>query len=181
VLELAGVPVPQLRSSTNLQLLDLAGRRVNPLRSDDAKAQVFLFTRTDCPIANRYAPEVRRLEEKFAPSGVTFWLVYPDPDESVESIKKHLNAYQYDLGVLRDTSHSFVKMTGVRVTPEAVVFASGGKMIYRGRIDDRYVAFGKMRPQPTIHDLEIALEALLKGNPLRMKTTQAIGCFISEL
>src|SRR5512134_2888472 len=44
---------------------DLEGRAVSPL-DDDVAATVLLFTRTDCPISNRYAPEVRRLHDRFA-------------------------------------------------------------------------------------------------------------------
>jgi AhpC/TSA family protein len=168
-------------SSAQLQLFDLAGREVEPLRATDAKATVFIFIRSDCPISNRYAPEVRRLDKKFASSGVAFWLVYPDSDESVETIRQHLKEYDYHLNVLRDRQHTLVKMTGVRVTPEAAVFLPGGRMVYHGRIDDRYVAFGKARPAPTTHDLEQTLEAILAGKPVRVRTTRAIGCFISDL
>ena len=168
-------------SSTQLQLLDLMGRRVEPLQATDAKTTVFVFIRTDCPISNRYAPEIRQLYERFASSSVTFWLVYPDPDESVETIRQHLKEYEYHLGVLRDPQHTLVKLAGVRVTPEAVVFVPGRRMVYRGRIDDRYVAFGKTRPGPTTHDLEQVLEAILEGRPITAKTTTAIGCFISDL
>lgn len=170
--------------SEQLQLLDLTGRQVQPLDATDAKATVFLFIRTDCPISNRYAPEVRRLYDKFASRGVAFWLVYLDGDESVETIRKHLKEYEYHLGVLRDPWHTLVKMTGVQVTPETAVFVpqeAGHRMVYRGRIDDRYVAFGKTRPAPTAHDLEQLLEAILRGRPVPSRTTPAIGCFISDL
>ena len=40
---------------------------------------VLLFIRTDCPISNRYAPDLERLYERFAPQGVEFRLVYPEP------------------------------------------------------------------------------------------------------
>jgi peroxiredoxin len=167
-------------SSAQLRLLDLTGQPVEPLKATQAKAVVFLFTRTDCPISNRYAPEVRRLHEKFAAGGVTFWLVYPDPDESVEMIRQHIKEYEYHLGVLRDPQHALVKVTGVRVTPEVAVFVSG-QIVYRGRIDNRYVAFGKTRPAPTTHDLEAILEAILKGKPVANTNTTAIGCFIPDL
>lgn len=167
-------------SSVQLRLLDLNGQPVDPFQAGSAKAVVFLFVRTDCPISNRYAPEVRRLHEKFAGGGATFWLVYPDPDESVEMIRQHVKAYRYHLGVLRDPEHGLVRATGVRVTPEAAVFV-GGRIVYRGRIDDRFVALGKARPAPTTHDLEMALEAILTGKPVATETTPAIGCFIPEL
>jgi len=166
--------------SSQLRLLDLSGQSVDPLQSINAKAVVVLFIRTDCPISNRYAPEVRRLYEKFSASDVAFWLVYPDPDESVEMIRQHIKEYEYHLGALRDPSHALVKLAGVRVTPEAAVFVSG-RMVYRGRIDNRFVAFGRARPAPTTHDLERVLEAILKGKTVANETTTAIGCFIPDL
>jgi len=172
------------RPSRQARIADLTGREVDPLRATDAKAIVLLFIRTDCPISNRYAPEVRRLQDKFAPKGVTFWLVYPDPSESVEVISQHIKEYRYSLDALRDTQHALVRTTGVQVTPEAAVFVperGGPRMVYRGRIDDRYVAFGKERPAPSTHDLERVLDSILKGEPITIKTTLAIGCFISDL
>ena len=166
--------------AASLRLTDLNDKPVEPLRAGTAKAVVFIFTRTDCPISNRYAPEVRRLYERFAASGITFYLVYADPDESVGGIRRHLNEYGYRLGVLRDRHHELVKLTGVRVTPEAAVFVSE-RMVYRGRIDDRYVAFGRVRPAPTTHDLEAALAAILEGKSVAQPTTTAIGCFIPDL
>ena len=53
---------------------DLAGQPVDPLANQHARAIVFVFLSADCPISNRYAPELRRLQEKFAPLGVRFWL-----------------------------------------------------------------------------------------------------------
>ncbi len=171
----------QAGSATQLSLLDLTGRAVDPLKATNAKAIVFLFTRIDCPISNRYAPEIRRLHRRFASRGVTFWLIYPDPDESVGMITRHIKEYRYRLGVLRDPRHALVKMAGVQVTPEAAVFVQGGRIVYRGRIDDRYVAFGKTRPAPTTHDLERVLEAIFEEKPVTSKTTAAIGCFIPDL
>ena len=165
----------------DLRLPDLDGRQVEPLLAKDAKAIVFIFIRTDCPLSNRYAPEVRRLDNKFAKSGVRFWLVYPDSDESGEIIRNHIKEYQYRLSALRDPEHKLVKMTGAQVTPEAAVFSPSGRMIYRGRIDDRYVALGKARPAPTTRDLEQVLEAILEGRQITNKTTAAIGCFIPDL
>jgi len=163
------------------QVVDLNGRRVEPLKVSPARALVLIFTRTDCPISNRYAPELKKLHEKFVASGVKFQLVYPGPDESVESIRRHIRDYEYWPDVLRDPRHELVKLTGVRVTPEVAVFVPDGsvfRMVYRGRIDDRYVAFGKMRPAPATRDLEQVLEAISKGRSVTKRTTTAIGCFI---
>lgn len=163
-----------------LHLLDGDNNPVDPLRVE-AKATVFFFIRSDCPISNRYAPEIARLNEKFAPQSIKFWLVYPDADETITTIRQHLNAYAYTLQALRDPGHQLVKLARVRVTPEVAVFVNGKRIVYRGRIDDRFAALGKMRAAPTTHDLEDILQAIVTGKPIKPRSTAAVGCFISDL
>ena len=169
---------------SGLSLPDLEGKSVRPLAETGVKAVIFIFARSDCPISNRYAPEIRRLSLSFKPENVRFWLVYPGANEPVKSIRQHIREYDYGCEALRDPRHELVKLTGASVTPEAAVFISqrtGVKMIYRGRIDDQYAAAGKHRPGPTVHDLEDALNAIVKGSTLKFKTTVATGCYISDL
>ena len=119
--------------------------------------------------------------EKFSSQGVQFYLVYPDPDESPQMIEKHLKEYAYPFAGLRDPKHELVKMGEAKITPEAAVFDSGGKLLYHGRIDDRYVDFGKMRAAATQKDLETALEAILAGKAAPAAGGPAVGCFIADL
>ncbi len=166
---------------TSVDVRNLKGEKVNPLAPKDAVVNLFLFTRSDCPISNRYAPRVRSLHSRFAPRNVAFWLVYSDPDESVEVIQEHIREYEYPGEILLDREHELVRLTGVQVTPEVAVFNAAGEMVYRGRIDDQYVDFGEFRAAPTQHDLEEALEATLQGRSVADSRTAAVGCFIADL
>jgi hypothetical protein len=141
---------------------------------------VLVFTTTDCPISNRYAPEIQRLAQRFA-GKVTFKLVYPVPSDTEAVIRDHVSKFGYMLAWQRDDKQLLVRQTGVSVTPEVAILDAAGKQIYRGRIDDRYIAFGKDRPQPTVRDLERSLDAIVAGKPVPVAQTQAIGCFISDL
>jgi AhpC/TSA family protein len=165
------------------RVTDLDGRRLDALPVGPGPT-VLVFTATECPISNRYAPELRRLRERFAGRGVTFRLVYADPAERVDAIRRHLRAFGYGEDALRDPAHELVRLTGATVTPEAAVFvaeASGPRLAYRGRIDDRAVDFGRTRPAPRVRDLEQVLEALVSGQAVPTRTTTATGCFIPEL
>ena len=161
-------------------VVDLSGRVVDPLDSA-APIVLLIFTRTDCPISNRYAPEVRRLTEKFDDRGVDIWLVYPDPDTAVPQIHEHLREYGYTCAALRDPEHELVERAAATITPEAAVYGPRRKLVYRGRIDDRYADFGKARAAATRHDLEDAIEAALAGEPIAAPRTKAVGCFIVDL
>lgn len=170
-------------------VLDLQGRAVDPetLARQAGTASVFLFTRIDCPISNRYAPEVQRLAATFAADGVRFYLVYPNPNATAPDIRAHLADYGYDsaggdgLMALRDPRQALASATGVAVTPEAAVLDTGGRLVYRGRIDDRWVAFGQVRAKPIRRDLQEVLSALVAGDPVEPRTTRAVGCFIEDL
>lgn len=164
-----------------LGLIDLAGRRVAPFEGSDRQATVFLFLKTDCPISNRYAPEIQRLERVYGAQGVVIWLVYPDNDTSAEAIVGHVNEYRLPNRIARDPQHQAVRMSGATVTPEAALFSTDRKLVYRGRIDNRYVDFGKTRPEPTRYDLEEAIKALLDGRPIEQARTKAVGCCIPDL
>jgi len=142
---------------------------------------VFLFLRSDCPISNRYAPEIRRIHERFAKDGAVFWLVYPDPSEPLYVIRTHVEEYDYPGKPVRDPRHDLVRRARATVTPEAAVFDREGQLVYLGRIDDRFVDFGKTRAQATSHDLADALEATLAGRPVPTSRTRAIGCLIPDL
>lgn len=168
-------------SAQQILLPDLDNRLVDPLHVRvGARATVLLFTSSDCPISNRYAPEVRRLYEKFTSAGAVFWLIYPNPADSPNAIRDHVKTYGYPMSALRDAKHALVNLIKVSVTPEAAVLDARGRIVYRGRIDDRYVDVSRQRPAPTRHDLEDALSATLAGKPVAQATTQAVGCFIAD-
>ncbi|MDH3590645.1 MAG: peroxiredoxin, partial [Planctomycetota bacterium] len=110
-----------------------------------------------------------------------FRFVYVDPDESAETIRKHRRDFSLPAEAWIDRKHALVEWTGASITPEAAVVDDTGTLRYRGRIDDWYVDFGKARREPSVHDLEIALQARLRGETSELTTTKAVGCFIMDL
>src|SRR5262245_50952697 len=52
-------------------------------------AIVLLFVRSDCPISNRYAPEIQRLYQRYSSRGFEFRLVYPEPGLTRSAMEKH--------------------------------------------------------------------------------------------
>jgi hypothetical protein len=165
----------------DIHVRDLDGNLVDPFARGNHAAYVFVFVRPDCPISNRYAPELARLSGRFGSRGVTFALVYPGDQTDADAIRAHMREYSYPFAAFRDPDLSFADAVGATVTPEAAVFDARGMLRYLGRIDDRYISAGQMRPATTRHDLVDALEAILAGRPVPAERTQAIGCLIDDL
>jgi thiol-disulfide isomerase/thioredoxin len=160
---------------------DAHGAVHRPLEAQGSKAIVMIFVAHDCPISNAYAPEVNRLHRTYAAQGIRFYMVYVDPKLTAAAAKKHAHDFGYKSTVLLDTRKALAKATGATVTPEAVVVLPGGKLLYRGRINDKHVAYGKTRRTATKQDLRDAIDLVLTGKlPKQPIITTAIGCFIPE-
>jgi len=161
-------------------VVDLAGKPRDPFTSP-ARARVFIFVRTDCPITNRYAPEIARLEHQFLKGDAEFWLVYPDPEVTPQQIRTHIAEYGFQGQPLRDPHHELVKRAHAVTAPEAAVFDGQGRLVYHGRIDDLWVEPGKARPMARTHDLEDAIGAVVEGRAVEHPETRAIGCSLADV
>ena len=157
-----------------------ASANLDPFHSP-ASARVFIFARTDCPLIDRYAPELRRIAAEFQSRGVAFWLVYPGRSASPSAIAAHAKEYSLPGTVIADPDTELVRRAHARVAPEAAVFDRKGQLVYHGRIDNRWVDFGKARPAATVHDLETAIADVLGGRPVPEAATRAVGCSLADL
>jgi hypothetical protein len=150
------------------------------LPAPEAKATVVLFTAVDCPIANRFAPEVSRIASDFGKQGFAFLRVYVDKTVPLADVIKHGDEFKLDFPATRDDSHALVKALGATVTPEAAVVGADGTLLYRGRINDLWLEHGRARDGEYRHDLRIALEEISAGKPVTLPFTAAIGCGIPD-
>ena len=174
-------PASVISATSELRLLDLDNKPVDPFQtSPGTKAFAFLFVSVECPVSNRYAPEIRRMSDAFTARGVAFRLVYPNPAENPEAIRAHVKDFSLPGGVLRDPKQALVAFTKATITPEAALYNASMQRVYLGRIDDRYVNIGLERPAATRHDLQDALAAVLSGARISEPTTQAVGCYIAD-
>jgi hypothetical protein len=178
----AGVVVTLLLTAVLGQpaTFDQSGTAVDTFASP-ARARVFVFARTDCPLTHRYAPELQRIWREFRGRGVELWMVYPDPAETVQGIAGDFAAYGFPGKALRDPRHELVARARATVAPEAAVFDRAGKLLYHGRIDDQWVDFGQARPAARVHDLEDAITAVLGGGVVAQAETRAVGCSLADV
>ena len=82
---LAGCASAPLEKSPNadLMLLGLDGKLHGPLELQGESVHVVVFISHDCPIANSYAPTLKRLMARYQSRPVVFYLVHVDPDLDV--------------------------------------------------------------------------------------------------
>ncbi len=149
--------------------------------SPDAAATIMFYVTNDCPISNKFLPEIGRICRDFSEDGVRCFMAYVDPTMTPEMIRSHQEEYSASLPAILDEQHELVKMAGATVTPESAVFDQNGDLVYLGRVDNFYAELGKPRRFATKHDLRDALTEVLAGKEVSEPRTKAVGCFIPSL
>jgi hypothetical protein len=159
------------------------GKPVTQFAAENTRFIATIFIATDCPISNRYLPLLARLSRQFDPRGVLFWLVYPNPGDTLAAARAHRSQFfpVAPLAQLVAPDPRFIAHSHVHVTPEAAIFDAdpmSRPVLWHGRIDDRYLTFGTQRPAATRHDLSDALNAALAGRQPTPPATPPVGCAI---
>ncbi len=160
---------------------DVHGAKHTAQELRTAKAVVLFFIDTECPVSNLYTPLMQRTATKYADQGLVCYGVHSNPTTTAAEAASHADEYGLKFPILIDHQQRLARAAGVRVTPEAVVATGEGKVLYRGRLDDRYSLDGKRRDEPRERDLEAALEAVLSGREPKVRETKAYGCPLPKL
>jgi len=172
---------PQAKPGSGPMFRDLGGAERWPLDPRDEKANVLVFVTPDCPISNAYAPELNAIATDYAGKHVQFYVVHVDPGTTAEAAATHAKEYGYTSPVLLDSKHELARKLEITITPEVALVTAGGKLAYRGRIDDQWGDLRKKKPAPTRRDLRLALDAVLAGKSVPTSRTKAVGCDLPAL
>lgn len=148
---------------------------------EQSKAAVYFFIGAECPISNRYAPEIQRIVAAYKEKGIAFFGVQSDPELKPEAAQKHATEFGLPFPVLLDPEQTLAARFGVALTPTVVLVKPGGQALYRGRIDNRYLDFGRYRNVGIKPDLRNALDAFLSGKTIAEPVTKSIGCGLPPL
>lgn len=172
-------PAPAPKTPMAFDLMDVEGRRHSQQEWRGKRAIVLFFIEAECPISNRYVPEMNRLAARYEAQGFGFYGVESDPSFATQrDARQRVREFDYQFPVLLDPAQQLARQTGVTLTPEAAVLSEAGGLLYRGRIDDRYASLARYRNRPTQEDLRLALDAIQAGQPAPVRFTRAIGCYL---
>ncbi len=160
------------------QWKDIDGIQHQLQKVERQKGMVVVFISETCPIANSYQPELERIRKDYAPLGYDFIMVHSDPELTVEKAREHVKQFGIQYGVVLDPKQATAKLLGAKATPEAFLLNEKGEVLYRGRIDDRYLGIGKKKVAAQREDLREALTEHSKGKSVSVPSTPAVGCLI---
>ena len=138
---------------------------------------VLVFLDRDCPVSIRYAGDLNGFHEAARAAGVRFYGVVSDSLMSAQEARGYVRESGFAFPVLWDPTGDLAMRVGPELTPEAFVISEDDRVLYRGRIDNRFASLTVMRREITSKDLLQVLEKIGQGEPVTPRRTAAIGCF----
>jgi len=140
---------------------------------------VYIFVAEECPISISMTPALNEISSRFIGS-VAFNLVFPLEKSTITSAKKFRSTYHLDSFLVKlDKNQELTKKLNAVITPEAIITNDNGEVLYKGRINDSYLAIGKQRHIYSSNDLRDALKLLVSGEVVPKPWKKAVGCFIT--
>ena len=135
-----------------------------------------VFVDAECPVSARYLGELNDFADAALAAGIDFYAVVSSPVRTWADARKLRDDYGLRLAVLLDPSGDLAERLSPVTLAEAFVVNEHDRLIYRGRIDDRFAGIGQLRRAVRSHDL---LEAFLKAHDphVEARTTEPVGCY----
>jgi len=166
----------------DFSLKNVDGKMVSMAGFSDAKGFILTFTCNTCPYSVAYEDRLVALDKKYASKGYPVIAINPNspearPDDSFEKMQVRAKEKGFTFPYMLDVGQKVYPEFGATRTPHMYVIAKtpkGHQVKYIGAIDDNH----KDASAVTKRYIEDAVDALLAGKEVEVKTTKAIGCSI---
>ncbi|MCW8194644.1 redoxin domain-containing protein [Proteobacteria bacterium 005FR1] len=163
----------------NFKLLDHTGKSHELYYLSDMDAVVLMIQGNGCPIARNAIHTFHDLQEKYGPKNVAFLMLNGNLQDTRQSIAKEAEEFGIEAPILVDESQLIIESLGVERTADSfVIDPKTWKVVYRGALDDR-LGYETQRQQATENHVADALDAMLAGKEVAVKSVEAKGCLVA--
>lgn len=167
------------KSLFNFELKGTDGKIYDKFTFADRTALVLIVTCNHCPYARAYWHRLIKLYDQFEEDNLMILAVNSNdaeqyPADSYENMKKMSFELKLPFPYLYDEEQRVATKLGATRTPEAFVFNSKRKLVYKGAIDDNWES-EHMVMQVYLED---AIEDTLDGMEPDYPEIAAVGCSV---
>jgi hypothetical protein len=161
------------------RFLDVDGNIRRLGDENGAGPAVLVFVDDHCPVSARYLGELNDFAAYGVAKGIDFYAVLSNPFRTWTEARQLRDDYGLMFPVLLDPSGDLAtRLSPVRLG-EVFVVNGNDRMIYRGRIDDRFADIGRLRQVIGQHDLYAVMDAAADPG-FQPYATAPVGCFFES-
>jgi peroxiredoxin len=168
--------------ATDFKLKNVDGKMVSLSDYKEAKGFIVIFTCNHCPYAKKYEDRIIELDKKYKNQGYPVIAINPndpalEPEDGYKEMIERAKQKGFTFPYLVDEGQKIFPQYGATKTPHVFVLQKdNGKNIvkYIGAIDNNYDNPNDVSE----YYVQDAVNALIKGEPVKMTKTVAIGCTV---
>jgi len=168
--------------AADFNLKNIDGAMVSMSSLAEAKGFIVVFTCNECPFARKYENRTIALDKKYKPQGFPVIAINSNdtfnyPEEVHQEKVNRAAEKGFTFPYLTDETQNIARTFGAMKTPHVFLIQKEGDKFmvkYTGGIDDNIENVDKV----TKKYLEAALDELIAGKDITIKTTKAVGCMI---
>ena len=173
-----GAPIP----NPEKKMKDISGKEVSFKDAMNNKGLLVMFTCNTCPVVRAYRSRTNEVCNYAGEKQIGVILLNSnegsrDGGDSYNNMIAYANEQGYKWPYVVDNDAGMANAFGATRTPECFLFNGEGKLVYHGAIDNN--ANG---PEAvTRKHLMIAMDEMLAGKDVSVKTTRSVGCTIKRV
>jgi len=138
-----------------------------------------MFSCNTCPIVRAYQTRTNEVCQHAQEKQIGVVLLNSnegnrDGGDSFDDMKQYAGQQGYKWPYLLDDHSAMAAAFSASRTPECFLFNAAGKLVYHGAIDNNASSPGAV----TRKHLMIAMDEMLSGKEISVKTTRSVGCTI---
>ncbi|MBK1894679.1 thioredoxin family protein [Chryseobacterium paridis] len=168
--------------ATDFKLRNVDGKMVSLSDYKTAKGFIVIFTCNHCPYAKKYEDRIIELNKKYKDQGYPVIAINPNdpnvqPEDGYKEMIERSKQKGFTFPYLVDEGQKIYPQYGATKTPHVFILQKeNGKNIvkYIGAIDNNYDNPNDVSE----YYAQDAVNSLLKGQPIKMTKTVAIGCTV---
>lgn len=168
--------------ATDFKLKNVDGKMVSLSDYKSAKGFIVIFTCNHCPYAKKYEDRIIELDKKYKGQGYPVVAINPNdpaaqPEDGYKQMIDRASQKGFTFPYLVDEGQKIYPQYGATKTPHVFILQKeNGKNIvkYIGAIDNNY----ENPNDVSEYYAQDAVNALIKGEPVKMTKTVAIGCTV---
>ena len=161
--------------AAEFSLEDQEGKQVG-LTDFAGKIVVMEWINPDCPFVQRHyeAKTMADLARKYKRKGVIWLAINSTHYMNQQTNKDWASKYRLQYSILDDHTGKVGRLYGAKTTPHMFIIDQGGKVVYRGAIDDD-PSGSKDKP---LNYVDQALGELVGGKAVSVSESKSYGCSV---
>ena len=176
------LPIGADMPKADVKMKDISGKEISLKDAAKKNGLLVMFSCNTCPYVIKNQGRTTEVGNYALTKEIGFILVNANEGnrsgaDSYAEMQQYAKKQGYKWDYVVDENSVLADAFGAKRTPECYLFNSEGKLVYHGAIDDNPTDESAVNRK----HLKDAMDQLLKGEEISVKTSRSVGCGIKRL